>query len=371
MEVYIEPIRFAFLFFPLIAFLLTLPFLIIQYHKYGGIPIWRSAIFYTFILYLISAFFLVIMPLPTREDVLLMPDKIPQLIPFHFILDIMNNISFDSIISFFKSPVIYTLLFNLALTLPFGIYLRYYFEKRWYQVLLWTFGLSLFFEITQLTGIYGIYPKAYRLFDVDDLIINTLGGMIGYFITPVFQLFLPSRKQIDEKSYEKGKNVSIYRRLTAFLIDGFFVSLIFIIITIFFGSRVNIKLLFITVLVFYYFLFVLLTNGYTIGKYMVRIRLSSSKHPSLLFIAFHQLLLYGFILPSPIYISQLLSINSSGILEKSRILLIIFNVFMFIYFMIQFCLSLFIKGKKFWYEKLTRTNNISTIADNISFDKSI
>lgn len=36
MEAYITPIKIALLTFPFIAFLLSLPFLIHQYHKYGG-----------------------------------------------------------------------------------------------------------------------------------------------------------------------------------------------------------------------------------------------------------------------------------------------------------------------------------------------
>ena len=33
---------------------------------------------------------------------------------------------------------------------------------------IFSFLLSLFFEVTQLTGLYFLYPGSYRLFDVDD-----------------------------------------------------------------------------------------------------------------------------------------------------------------------------------------------------------
>lgn len=42
------------------------------------------------------------------------------------------------------------------------------------------FGLSLTVELTQLTGIWGLYPCAFRKFDVDDLLLNTLGVMLGF-----------------------------------------------------------------------------------------------------------------------------------------------------------------------------------------------
>lgn len=41
------------------------------------------------------------------------------------------------------------------------------------------FGLSLACELTQLTGLWGIYPCAYRAFNVDDLLLNTLGCVTG------------------------------------------------------------------------------------------------------------------------------------------------------------------------------------------------
>ena len=93
MEVYLEPIKIAFFTFPLLALLITLPYLIYQYHKFGSVPFLRSAIVYTFALYLLTAFFLVILPLPSRQAVALMPTKTPQLIPFHFIKDFMDKLN--------------------------------------------------------------------------------------------------------------------------------------------------------------------------------------------------------------------------------------------------------------------------------------
>ena len=42
-----------------------------------------------------------------------------------------------------------------------------------------TFLLSLTIELAQLTGLFFTYPGSYRLFDVDDLIMNTIGGFLG------------------------------------------------------------------------------------------------------------------------------------------------------------------------------------------------
>lgn len=41
------------------------------------------------------------------------------------------------------------------------------------------FALSLGVETAQITGLFGLYPCAYRQFDVDDLILNTSGTLAG------------------------------------------------------------------------------------------------------------------------------------------------------------------------------------------------
>lgn len=71
-----------------------------------------------------------------------------------------------------------------------GIYLRYYFKKDLKKTLLITFLVSLFFELTQLTSLYGIYNAPYRIFDLDDLILNTFGGFLGYLIVPLFTYYI-------------------------------------------------------------------------------------------------------------------------------------------------------------------------------------
>ena len=115
MAVYFEPIKTALILFPIIAFFITLPYLIIEYHKYGAVPLLRSVIVYTFILYLLAAFLLVILPLPSKEAALKMPTRSPQLVPFTFIKDIMvtTNLNLNNpstYLLFLKTPTVSTLL---------------------------------------------------------------------------------------------------------------------------------------------------------------------------------------------------------------------------------------------------------------------
>lgn len=43
-------------------------------------------------------------------------------------------------------------------------------------------GLTVAVELTQLTGVWGIYPCAYRQFNVDDLMLNTTGLFAGFIM---------------------------------------------------------------------------------------------------------------------------------------------------------------------------------------------
>ena len=280
MEVYKIPIEFAIITFPFIAFILTIPFLIYQYRKYGAIPILKSIIFYSFILYLITAFFMVILPLPSMEYVSNLKTAYAQLKPFQFIEDIMVTIpskitNLEDFLKIFNISTIYVVIFNFLLTLPFGVYLRYYFNKKWYQTILYSLALSLFFELTQLSGLYGIYPRPYRLFDIDDLIINTSGGLFGHIITPIFMIFLPTQKELEDKSYKKGKKVSLIRRALSVLIDAIFVSLINVLVMILgFNSRILYYSGLISILT-YYILVPLIGNGRTIGKKILQMKIES------------------------------------------------------------------------------------------------
>lgn len=352
MEVYLESIKTAFLIFPFLAFLITLPYLLLQYHKYGSVPLIRSSIVYTFILYLLTAYFLVILPLPSKEEVLMMPTKVPQLIPFTFIGDFIEAFKETSgILSFLKSPIVYTTLFNIAITIPFGIYLRYYFKKKWYTTIIYTFLLSLYFEITQLTGLYGLYPKAYRLFDVDDLIINTLGGLIGYLITPIVTIFLPDRDKIDKLSYKRGKVVSIYRRFLAFLIDIFiFATIMFIMLALLNFNDFVLPLIIMTAI--YYVILPTITS-LTLGKYLVKIKLESKTKYKHLSIFIRQIILYfGIVFGPLIFIELNQYING---------LITLFYILFAIYAYFEIFLKFFGRKKHLIYERLTKTENISTV----------
>ncbi len=231
MSGYTEAIFQALVLFPLAALLITMPFLIHHYRKFGSITFPRVFLVYSFVLYLMCAYFLVILPLPDKAEVAKLTSPTTQLLPFSFFRELSRETDFLLTAPSTWFPALtsnFTLqfVFNIALLFPLGFYLRYYFRRKALGTAVACFCVSLFFELTQLSGLYGIYPRPYRLFDVDDLLCNTLGGMLGYFITGIFLKILPDREKIDERSYQKGMRVTFPRRLLSFCVDLLFVFLL-------------------------------------------------------------------------------------------------------------------------------------------------
>ena len=365
MEVYKIPIEFAFIVFPFIAFILTIPFLIHQYRKYGAIPLLKSAIFYSMILYLISAYFLVMLPLPSIEKVSKMTGPTTQLHLFQFVKDIIATVNFDinglsDIINIIKKPTVYTVLFNIVLTLPFGIYLRYFFGKKWYQTLLYTFLLSLFFELTQLSGLYGIYPRPYRLFDVDDLLINSIGGLIGHTITPMITFFLPSRNELEEKSYKKGTKVTLLRRIIALSIDILFISIFGLVSKILlYGTVFSDYYLLITVSIYY--AIPIFSSGQTLGKRFLRLKIETTGPNESLMkykIFFRNfMLVYVFLYPFT-WVSLLPKNTAEDIMNRLYLVIGIIELANLLVYIWTVATK---KEHLFLYELLSKTKNISII----------
>ncbi|WP_127848445.1 VanZ family protein [Lacticaseibacillus hulanensis] len=225
MNAYLIPIRTAVITFPILALIIALPFLIVQYRRYGSFTFSRAFVLYSFIFYMLTAYFMVILPLPARDAVAKLTTARMQLLPFTAISDFFGKSGFvvtapGTWVRALKSSYFLQPAFNTLLTVPFGFYLRYYFRRSWKQTLGLAFCLSLFYELTQLSGLYFIYPRPYRLFDVDDLIVNSLGGMIGFWLTPLLRLAFPNREKMDEVSYAKGEKVGWIRRLVALFVDA-------------------------------------------------------------------------------------------------------------------------------------------------------
>ena len=367
---YINVILTAIFVFPVLAFFITLPYIIYNYNKFGSILFIRTLLIYLFILYLLSAYFLIIMPLPSISSVARLTTKV-QLVPFDLISNIIRTVHFNykdisTYVNIFRNPFVYQTIYNFLLTVPFGIFLRYYFKCNFIKTLLFTFLLSLFFEITQLTGLYFIYPNAYRLFDVDDLIVNTLGGIFGFLVTPLVTMMLPTKEELDLKSYIKGTKVSSTKRIVTFIID-------IVIIIVFIGLELLIDHLYnltynyalyvgLSIFIFYN-LIPFITNGKTIGYKITNIVITNEdnercKRYQVLF----RNIIFSYIYIPLLYYLYLLFKFINKIANYRYSLLIIIGYISIVMILSIFTLIRnFILHKRFLYETITKTKLSSTI----------
>lgn len=111
-----------------------------------------------------------------------------NLVPF---LEIKRFIKYYEYIDFLS--VVINLLGNIVAFMPFGALIRWVVNRktRWYQATAYTFLFSLCVELLQLVAKVGV-------FDVDDLILNTLGGLMGFWIYYLLLLINRRRERHDK-----------------------------------------------------------------------------------------------------------------------------------------------------------------------------
>ncbi|MGX7024270.1 VanZ family protein [Vagococcus hydrophili] len=303
MPSYAVPLSSAFFAFAIIAFIGTVPWTIYQYRKHGYFSFWRNLIFFSFIYYCLTAFFLVSLPLPKeRNNTLEFKDHVfTQLKPFNMINNFQQVKGFNpsspkTYLTLFKSFTFLEVFFNIALLFPLGVYLRFFFKKasKWYLALLLTFSMTLFFEVSQLTALFGYYAYPYRLFDVDDLLMNTLGGMIGFFTAPILLFLIPSREQIEQKDilYNHNKIASYGAQLIEIFVSMMIARFIG---SLFSGLLFHGEHLFIFNTVSVFFFIVILPRiwkGQTLGGKLVKIKIMLPSSLPLLRLSHRFILIY-------------------------------------------------------------------------------
>ncbi|GAB2979620.1 VanZ family protein [Nocardioides montaniterrae] len=108
---------------------------------------------------------------------------------------------------------------NVLLFVPMGYYVRQILGRGVVVATGLGFATSLLIEMTQKTGVWHLYHCAYRQFDVDDLVVNTLGALFGSLLAALFvrrrrgPIVLPTR-------------ITLGRRLVGLLSDVLFVVLV-------------------------------------------------------------------------------------------------------------------------------------------------
>lgn len=198
--------------------------LALQYHKHGRLSWRRTITSLIVVIYVFGLFSYTMLPLPETRDAFCRPGVAEvQLLPFQFLNDFQLALQ-GGRRAFLTSFTLWQVLFNVVLFIPVGILAVRWARANIFVGTLIGAALSLLIEATQFTGIWGIYTCAYRVADVDDLLVNTAGALIGAVLAylPIFA-FLSGPNERDAAA-QPAREVTRARRAMASFFDLAFIT---------------------------------------------------------------------------------------------------------------------------------------------------
>lgn len=193
---------------PFASVLLTLPILAVLYRRDGRLRLVSVVSTYLSVLYLIGLVCFTLYPLPSGESGPGITYGIPpQLNPLAFIGDVARD----------GVRAVAQILANVVFFVPLGFIAG--------RLLRWGLGrsavlgllTSLLIETAQLTGLFGLYQYAYRTFDVNDLMWNTSGAVIGWGVAALANRAVPEGALSPEQ--ELTHSPGFVRRCVALWLD--------------------------------------------------------------------------------------------------------------------------------------------------------
>ncbi|MGW5049965.1 VanZ family protein [Actinokineospora sp. NPDC004072] len=208
-----------------LAVLLVVPYIAWSYRKRGEFGLGHAVLAFGLLVYALALWTYTLLPVPdtTPEWCARNAVRVAQLDPLRFIADFREERIGSGISATLRNPALQQVVFNVALFVPLGMFGRHLFHRNLLTVVIIGALTSLFIEFTQLTAVWGLFACPYRLFDVDDLIANTLGAAIGFALAPLLRL-VPGQR-VDAEPGEP-RPVTAWRRLLGMAVDVVAVTLL-------------------------------------------------------------------------------------------------------------------------------------------------
>lgn len=199
-----------------IAIVAFVPFVALSYRRRGEMSFWRSMLWLGAVIYAMALWTYTLVPFPESYDVQCVP---MQTVPFMFVRDIAD-LGAGSVGALLHNPAAAQVVLNVVLFMPLGWFLRRLGDRGIVVATLVGFAVSALIEVTQLTGIWGLYSCSYRVFDVDDLIANTSGAFLGSLVG---MLLWRRGQTVDAAS---PRPITVWRRALGMLCDVAFIALV-------------------------------------------------------------------------------------------------------------------------------------------------
>ncbi|GAA1483516.1 VanZ family protein [Brachybacterium fresconis] len=175
-----------------LSFLAVLvPAMVIQYYAYGRLSPTRLLGTAALSVYGVALVAYTLLPLPDPAVCDGGAGRALQAVPGAVIADIARIAGENGLSSTFTIATLAQPLLNIALFIPLGVLVRVMTGRGIPTALLAALAASLLIETTQYTGLWGIYGCSYRVADVDDLVTNALGALVGALLAPVVAGWIP------------------------------------------------------------------------------------------------------------------------------------------------------------------------------------
>jgi len=162
-----------------VGIVLFVPFVALSYRRRGRLTLGRFLLWAAALVYFWAIWTYTLLPLPDSQNYVCAGINLDV---WAFVDDLRAARSLTDF-------AVLQLALNVLLFLPLGFFLRVLGGRGILVAFVTGLLVSLTIETTQLTGAWGIFPCAYRVFDVDDMLTNTVGAVLGSLLA----LIVPRR----------------------------------------------------------------------------------------------------------------------------------------------------------------------------------
>ncbi|RIQ12209.1 VanZ family protein [Jiangella rhizosphaerae] len=193
------------------------PIVVIESRTYGRLSPVRLAGAALFAVYGMALVAYTLLPWPEPDWCDVHESPSAQWRPFHSLDDILTDTAGLSLLARLESAAVLQVVFNVVLFVPWGLFVRRFFGRGAGLTVLSGAAVSVLVEITQGTGVFGLAGCAYRVADIDDVLANTAGAVIGTLLAPVLLRWMPGREL--RRTRRLPRPVTRTRRLLGMVVD--------------------------------------------------------------------------------------------------------------------------------------------------------
>ncbi|WP_165570399.1 VanZ family protein [Aeromicrobium sp. IC_218] len=196
------------------------PVLVLQSRRYGGLSLPRLLGAAALAVYLVTLAAYTLLPLPSGDlDAWCAEHAVGHdLVPLHSLADIRRETAGLGTRATLTSAVTLQVVLNVVLFVPWGVLARRFLGLSLVTSVLSGFVASTLIELSQYTGLFGLIGCSYRVGDVDDVLTNTAGALLGATLAPAVLGWMPGSAELHEDR-GRARPVTVWRRWSAMVVD--------------------------------------------------------------------------------------------------------------------------------------------------------